>query len=474
MAQLNSTILYTDHFDLQASRYQPTKLGTGTANVNLALPLIGFNSWLGNNAISVTKALDVKEGKVTLNSAISRFPKNVIFGSAIAIDIFGISLRFNKKKPSVAPPTETPQDSLIKDSPDTRSSEINVLDTLKKDIPLIKRHREYKPPREENFTVSAGIALRNEANVLLSRTLFEFIANGNAGFVGKTVDVGRFNFNFSSFAEIYAGFAKNIVNTDDMKIRIAARPKYLIGILGVHTQRGKGEMTIAADTSEIRFNADYRINEANFNDGVSNSQNYGRGFGIDIGGSVVLKDKIVLSGSFLDIGGIHYKKNVRNYNGAGMASFQGVNVSARGIQNAGNVLDSLQKSFRGSETQEAFTMPMPTRLVLQGEYRIPQETSKGRIFYKHHFFATYIQGLRNLGSATTTPQITLGYVHSLGTAFQVGVTPTFGGFVGAGMGAFFSWRVSGLRLAVGSSDIISLATLGGRLFDASIYLGFGF
>ncbi|MEO1654378.1 MAG: hypothetical protein AAFU64_12605, partial [Bacteroidota bacterium] len=53
-AQHNAGILYTNHFHLQAARFQPSKLGLSASKIDIhAGPLLGLQAWSGNTTLNI-------------------------------------------------------------------------------------------------------------------------------------------------------------------------------------------------------------------------------------------------------------------------------------------------------------------------------------------------------------------------------------------------------------------------------------
>lgn len=464
-AQNNPAAAYGSHFTLQGARYQPSKLGEGYERVNINLGNTYF--WFGNNITNAAEIENIFTNNLTseqVNQQIeSRLGElknvnRVAFG--LNVQPVGVAIKFVRKKNKYSMRTPTA---------------------------LCQPEETYR----ERFTMSIDVNERIEGNVFLSKTLGQFAWKGNKQFAGQTVDLG--NFGGAGFwqREIAVGFAAPIrvgsprkigftqekLRKSPVKLRIGGRIKVIQGMFAFRTSRFSGNMTTAADGSSIGFDVDYRLNAAvpydrlnssgepvlDANNPASPLKVRGKGVGFDLGATFTFQDRISISASLLDMGLVRYRGQVLNYEVKDQFTFEGIPLTI-GVNNnnladsSQTFIDSLTTRFTPTPTQQSFNMALPMRVALQFAYKIPAKDWKGRTFDLHQFFATYTQGVTELGTATLRPNIQLGYNLNLFTIANLGLATSFGGHNAFAMTGYLSLRAGPIRLGVGSSALTYLVS----------------
>ncbi len=463
-AQNNPAVTYGSHFDLQGARYLPSKLGEGYERVTINLG--NTYAWFGNNLTNAAEIEEIFAGNLTSEQANQRIVDKLgelnqinRVGFGLYVQPIGVAIKFGKQKHrySMRNPTELCQPEDV---------------------------------YQERFTVSFDVNERVEGNLFLSKNLAQFAWQGNKQFAGQTVDLG--NFGGSGFwqREIAIGFAapipikkqkigfdKTKLGPSPIQLRVGGRIKVIQGMIAFRTSRFSGNITTAADGSSIGFDVDYRLNAAvpydrlnANNEPVLDAQEpaspltvRGRGLGVDVGATVTLEDKVSLSASLLDIGMVRYRNQVINYTVKDNFTFEGIPFTLglgnnNTTNNSQSFVDSLTNRFTPNPTQEAFNMPLPMRVALQFAYRVPARDWKGRRFNLHQFFATYTQGIVELGTATRRPSFQLGYNLNLFTIANVGLATSFGGHNAFAMTGYLSLRAGPIRLGVGSNALTYLVS----------------
>lgn len=475
-AQNNPAVLYGSHYHPQAARLNPSKLGDSYTNLDitglpLPLPTLNLYAWGGNNRMNAKdfQKYFVDGGNVidslTVEDFIGRFGKKNILGAGLQAQVFGVAFKINKK-------TEV----LDMNNPDLA------------DVPVIKR--------DEILTLSFDWIERVAFSARLPKELaaFAWRGNGSPEFLGRPIDLGKIAVNGYWLREFSLGAAMPVYQGLDIKVRAGARLKYLRGMAAIRTKKATLSILTQDPTAggTIDINADYLVNisspapidaAGNFQD-VPNELNsflkaQGGGFGIDLGTSITIQDKFVGSFSLIDVGAVSFKRNVINYSLAAQETFNGVTIpgdfSAGNFDGASGILDSLTNKFTANETFNKFSIPLPTRIMLQAEYKVPRVDKKGRKFNKHHFFLTYIQGFGEYGISTARPSFTAAYSHNLGQQMNFGFSATSGGYSGFGIGSFVSFKVGYYRLGLGSNNLTALLLRsGGKGVDLSLNISTAF
>jgi hypothetical protein len=463
-AQNNPAAAYGSHFTLQGARYQPSKLGLGSERVQINFANV--YGWFGNNITSVGEVEQLLGGNLTSEEVNNQIEERLgqlnnvnRAGFGLHVQPIGVAIKFVRKKPTYSIRTPTalcqPEDSYT-----------------------------------ERFTISAEINERIEGNVFLSKTLAQFAWKGNKQFAGQTIDLGRFGGSGFWIREFVAGFAAPIhigkrakigftqekLRPKEMTLRIGGRIKVLEGMAAFRTSRFSGNMTTAADGSSLGFDVDYQLHGAFPYDRLNAEGNpvvdaenpaspltvRGRGLGFDAGATFTFQDRFSISASLLDVGMIRYTKQTLNYTVQDQFTFEGIPLTL-GFGSNNNLadstqsfLDSLKTRFTPQPTQNNFNMALPMRVAIQFEYKVPAKDSKGRSFNLHHFYATYVQGVTELGTATRRPSMQLGYNLNLFTIANFGLATSFGGHNAFAMAGYFSLRAGPIRLGVGSNALTYL------------------
>ncbi|WP_299460433.1 DUF5723 family protein [uncultured Microscilla sp.] len=481
-AQNNPAVLYGSHFHQQAARLNPSKLGDSYNDLDitgLPLPLPTFNlySWGGNNRLN---AKDFQKyfisGGNTVDNAIieefvGRFGNKNIVGVGAQLQLFGVAFKINKK---------------------TRVMDMNNPDLA--DIPVIKR--------DEIVTISLGWNERMAASVRLSPEMLAFAwkGNGHPDFLDKTIDLGNTKINAYWLREFALGAAMPIYKGLDINVRAGVRLKYLQGMAAMRSRRANA--TILTQSAEnggtITTNIDYFSNfsspvpvdeKGEFEDIPTKkflgSDDFpklpaqGSGFGVDLGVTVTLQDRFVGTFSLVDVGGVRFKRRISNFKLNNQITFNGIEVPADPstglLGGADGILDSLINNFELERTFDKFSIPLPTRMMFQAEYKVPRIDKKGRKYNKHHFFLTYIQGFGEYGISTARPSFTAAYSHNLGQQVSVGLSAASGGYSGFGIGSFMSFKLGYYRLGFGTNNITALLLRsGGKGADISFNISTAF
>jgi hypothetical protein len=428
-AQNGNALLYDSHYNLYASAFHPSQLGK--TPYNFQMHIVGVYAWAATNMLTYKDLQAIGDG--TLNNArmdeiVNNFPKTGRFTTGVyfPVPLLNLAVKVNRE--------------------------------------------DENGEKKERFTFSVLTAFRAESGIRIGRELAEFAWRGNKQFVGQTVDVGKVYGNGFSQGEVGIGVAFPVFEDEKFNIRAGGRVKYILGFYNLYTQTASAKLTTTDNgtNSQVEGDVNYKANLGGF-DGNDFDIN-GRGLGVDLGGTIAFANRFSATVSLLDLGAVRYK-NARNYVLQNKVSFQGVNLNLQ--QDQSSLLDSLGKQFEGTETQNAYTAPLPTRLLLQGEYRIDAETRRGLTYAKHTFYLTYVQGLRNYGGAVSRPAITGAYALNLGRTYNVGSSFGVGGAGGVSWGVFTSVRAAGITLGFGTGNLLFL--LNDRSgTDVAVNLGLNF
>jgi len=216
-------------------------------------------------------------------------------------------------------------------------------------------------------------------------------------------------------------------------------------------------LNTALDGSSVTATYDYKINTAgdpfkNF----SYTQNNGSGFGIDLGLALFVGKKLEFNMSLLDIGSVSYNANTTSYSKSGTYVYEGAIISQLfgGSQFSGidaSIYEPVKKF------NESFSVALPTRLLLQAEYKMPKIGQSDREYVSNAIFVTYVQGFKNIPGTTTKPYMSIAYNHDFHKHFDAGLLVGAGGLTNFNIGAFGSVNIlNTVKIGIGSDNLTAL------------------
>lgn len=315
--------------------------------------------------------------------------------------------------------------------------------------------------KAKSWYVTFDVAEKNDFLFRVNKDIFTFIKEGNANYVGKTMDFGKLGLNGNAYLEFAVGLSKKVND----KLTVGARAKYLMGIANVDMTDSEMGIETATDAEYIKLNSKQKIRMSapvkftnlppvgqyidwdNFDvetDDLSvssflNVKN--SGFGVDLGGEYKFNDKIKFFASLTDLGFIHWGSNVYNFNQD--ASFKWEGVDASNSINGNNpgykkiddalddLVDSLKNNFRLQEGGSAYTTMLSPKLYLGATYELNKmfnvgglfkATLKDGMFYPSLTASANARFLRNV-SASVSYSIMPGNYVNLGAGLTAKLGP---------------------------------------------------
>jgi len=248
---------------------------------------------------------------------------------------------------------------------------------------------------------------RVAGNAVIPGDVFRLALLGNENFVGKSIDLSAFRSDMKYFREFGFGFSKNFTN----KLRIGVKGKMLYGIATAAVDNNAFDITVNSDYTHT-LNADLAVNfsapliitkntsgdiEGIEFDDTRFDTNKGimdfalgkknTGFGIDIGATYDITDRLSVSAAVTDLGYIKWKKDLVNLQAKSSFEFSGLNMvdvvnGTKTIDELGQeMLDSLKNSFDISDTKNPFTTYLPCGVTVGGSYKVTKNFSLGILSY---------------------------------------------------------------------------------------------
>lgn len=336
------------------------------------------------------------------------------------------------------------------------------------------------------LSLGAGINERISVSTAFDQETLLLAYSGNKQFAGQTVELAP-RFNGLAYTEYYVAAAYNIRPASSAwVVKPAIRLSYLNGQASVDMQRDNSiSIYTEPEGRYLDFGLNYRINTSLGDDSVKlegssfniNNKSFqggsGSGLGMDLGVRVSPRPGILLNAGIMDIGSIRFRKNVTNIYNTSSYRYEGQTLTFNESQSLD--LDSLASLARPNYSYNAYSVSLPTKLVLNGSIGLRKIEYGGQSYYRHQLSAMYVQGFANQLSATTAPYVAVGYTHSFGGILNVGANAGIGGLWGGHFGLLASLKAGPFLLGVHTNKILPLvAPNSGRGSDLALLLGLAF
>ncbi len=427
-AQIRLAELQNFHTGYIASYVLPSKIGTGYRRVTVELgsPYVA----LSNNAISAGGMMRmINSRKISVNEldkAYNRMnDKNILYGGYEA-QLLSVGVNI-KKRGSRAP-----------------------------------------------IYVGFGIRNKTEMSLTYNRDLFSLLYKGNKQFANQDVTLSP-NIQLLEYTEYNLigayPFQIKLFDSFHVKVKPAARLRYLRSGLNINTKSSNTTLFTEAKGQYLDLGFDYLVNAASTIDtpdvnkingnnlGLNSLMNKaaGTGFGIDLGVSASLNEKIFVHVGLIDIGAIHYKRNTIQYSSNKTYRYDGYPIYGFDKDiNPSNSLDSLEQFSKPELSYDPYSVALPTKLIFMLEYKMSKFIFKKMITYKHNFSLTYVQGFRNYLSSSAKPILDIGYLYSLENKINAGLHAFIGGHSRYGVGPQVTLKLGQFRLGFLSNNMLGL------------------
>lgn len=248
------------------------------------------------------------------------------------------------------------------------------------------------------FHFSLSHSLNANAYLNYSKGLAEVIWEGNAAFIGETVDIGH-DIEVMAHSEAAIGVAYKI----NEQITLGGRVKFLNGLGDVSTPQNDLSLFTDEEIYQLSLTADYAVNTSSFirynglND-LDNALELGeielndfftpnRGIAYDFGATIRFEElKIGLS--VLDIGSIEWEDEVNNYRLNDTYEYAGLDIARDYFNDSlsfDRAVDSLKAIFEVESTQNSYSTQLPTRYFLAASYPINEKWTVGASFYAEQY-----------------------------------------------------------------------------------------
>lgn len=250
--------------------------------------------------------------------------------------------------------------------------------------------------RGERWAFGFHHRLRYNGTLDYPKALAQVIWQGNAQFIGQTVDIAP-QINISGYHELNLSAAYKLTD----KLTIGGRVKYLSGIADISTvEDGRLLLTTDDEVYDLTLDSDYTVNSAgglNYEgiDGIETNLEFANitfeellgqntGLGFDVGVQLDL-GKIRLQASALDLGAeITWENQVTNYRLNGVEDFRGLDVLQSLLDDTtsfAGLLDTLEAQFEPTETSNGYTTSFGSRYLIGGELDVTENLTLGALLF---------------------------------------------------------------------------------------------
>ena len=250
--------------------------------------------------------------------------------------------------------------------------------------------------RIKNNMFTFGITEKVKTRVAVPKDILKLAFQGNGG-----SNLGYdFNFNFGldvlHTREFAIGYNRTLL---DDKLSIGGRLKYIRGLNVINTAKNDVIFRTDPNTFAYKVTAAIEVNASTpiLDDSLVQTPAQAilgspknSGFGIDVGASFELNDKITLTASVIDLGVINWKENTRNIvsknPGAGF-EYRGIDIkeylgdSVKGGAGFEALADTLIDVFALDTSRNSFTTGLLGEFYVGGNFNLTDRHNAGILFY---------------------------------------------------------------------------------------------
>jgi hypothetical protein len=318
-----------------------------------------------------------------------------------------------------------------------------------------------------------GITEKIKTRVDFPTDLFKVAFEGNGG-----QNLGHaFNFNFGldvlHTREFAVGYNRSLLNE---KLRVGGRLKYVRGLNVINTKSNDVIFTTDPNTFAYTVTADIEVNTStpildsalgvdNPSTLVLGSPKNG-GFGIDLGASYELTDRITLSASVVDLGRIFwndYTTNVKSRNPGAAFMYRGIDIneytgdSVQGGAGFEALTDTILDVFALDTNKNSFSTGLLGEFYIGGNFHLNDRHNAGILLYGSFYNKSFY------------PALTLSWNSEFGRILAVSGSYTISRSSATNIGLGLALNLGPEQFYVVGDNLIGTAT--GNL--QTVYIRFG-
>lgn len=257
----------------------------------------------------------------------------------------------------------------------------------------------FRTPNDK-WGISVGHAIGFTGAVTYPKALPELLWNGNAPYIGQTVEFGV-QADIADWHEFSVGVMRKFGS-----LNLGARVKYLSGISALRTEDDRHSMSVYTDPDiyQLTLKTDYAFysssiisaidtSDLGFDitlDALGNKLRSGNsGVAFDLGASVKLLDRLTLDASVINLGGlINWSNDAKYFQSKAEYTYNGTSIPGEDIISGADSLDfdtkldTLNDIFRFSQTEASdMESRTPLRVYVGGSFELTKRWILGLTFF---------------------------------------------------------------------------------------------
>jgi hypothetical protein len=270
------------------------------------------------------------------------------------------------------------------------------------------------------------IAERIQNEFMLKKDLLEFVlyGNGNENFLGKPINIGASSLNTMVYREYSLGYSRSVSE----KLNVGANFKYLQGLANLTTEKSDFELTTNADDFALTVRSDILINmsvpgidDEDIDPAIFLPPGANNGFAFDVGAEYKINSQFEAHASLLDLGGIKWNENLKNYRTANPQktfTYEGFDIGEYfqdgqfDNDRVENIFDSIADEIGIEETAEAYSSKLTPVLNIGGRFN----------FTKNDVFSLLLNNRFQTGNSWTA--LSIAYTRKFGRDFNIMLSNT--------------------------------------------------
>ena len=256
-------------------------------------------------------------------------------------------------------------------------------------------------PVKKHLVLSFGHAVKYHAFFKYPKELAQVAYQGNAQFIGETIDIGN-DIQLSGFHSVDLGAAYKL-----KEWTFGVKAKFMSGFVDITTDPNHGSVTLYTDPDiyQVTLEGDYILNTSNALDYRSYDDfdfdlNFGTftadkffdgntGWAFDLGIHYET-DKWDFAASALNLSnGLNWKTRVTNYSIQDTYNYNGLDFSGAltggDTPNLDATLDSLEQVFDPERSETSYSNNIPRQIYLSGLYKATEKWRVGAVFFNQEF-----------------------------------------------------------------------------------------
>ncbi len=316
--------------------------------------------------------------------------------------------------------------------------------------------------------LSFGVKQRLQVNTSLPTDLFKLAWNGNAPYVGQTLNLSTIKINEDHFIDYHLGLSIPVTK----KLNLGFRIHLLQGLSNIYTENNNLTFTVL-DNSQSAYSivasTHFLVNTSGLPDStdfdpvayLTNFQNLG--YSLDLGIVYQINDQLGFSASLINIGSGNFKENTTSYQSEeDSIHFDGFNLDF--VNNGDddpfqNIGDSLSDLLHVTSFSQNYHTTIPKRLLVSGQYSSKNHKTKVSVLFSGIFYSDYFQ-----------PALSLAFAQDLTNFFSVKVNYTYLKYAPMNIGLAFALNFRPFQIYAYTNNILGVKWYDQQMIQAGIGL----